>query len=276
MKDEKTRQELAHYLRAWARHRIYFGASCTWHMLEHHAGIFSTACIDAGPQAPAALLRMKQRIPPGFLLSFALLNESMTYRFPHRHPDAAKRGMLNTHFLDAGPVRECLDLFRPTDATDAQMLFTIDHIYSTEEFAGRAFLEALTRFLDCLPAHFHYAVELHNREYLLPEYFDMLRERNIAHVLTTCTTMPAVLEQIQLPYILTADAAVVRVAEHMNAEVTLGIREVIRRCINEGKSLYIYIDDKEGAGSAAASSVVLMEMLNPDLAKLSPIKKKAA
>lgn len=274
--EDTLREELILYVHAWARHRVYFGRSCTWRTLEQCAGIFNTACVDTGPHSLPALSQMEHHVPPEFHLSCALVDESMTYRFPHRHPDPAKRGILNARFLNTDSVREHLDLLEQHGASGVQMVLPVDHVYRTERVGGTAFLEMLARFLDSLPLHHRYAVELHNREYLLPGYFDMLGERNIAHVLNTFPTMPTVLEQIQLPRALTTDMVIVRTTADSNPETVLGIRETVRRCIDERKSLYVYIDDEIGSSSAVTSIARLMEMMNPDLAKLSPIKNKAA
>jgi hypothetical protein len=276
MEEDTIREELVQYLRAWARHGVYFGTSCTWRMLEQHVSIFNTMCVDTGPQTLSALLQMRQRIPPGFHLSCVLLNESMTYRYPHRHPDPAKRGILNTHFLNAGPVQEHLDPLEQPGAPRVHVLLPIDHVYRTEGVSSTAFLDLLARFLDGLSPHHRYAIEIHNREYLPPEYFDVLRDRNITHVLNTCTTMPTVLEQVQLPHVFTTDTVIVRAALRSNAETVLGIKETVRRCINERRSLHVYIDDGVGDSCAPASIARLMKMMNSDLARLSPIKKLAA
>ncbi len=277
VQNNEIREELVPYLRAWARHGVYFGLSGAWRTLARLAGVFNTACIDTGPPTLPTLLQMKQHIPPEFYLSCVLLNESMIYRFPHRHPDPAKRGTVNAHFLNPGPVREHLDLLGQPGAPHARiLLLPVDHIYRTEGLGAAIFLETLARFLDGLPTNYRYAVELHNREYLLPDYFHVLCERNIAHVLNTCATTPTILEQIQLPHVLTTDVVIMRTASHIHAETLLGIKETVRRCIGERKSLYAYIDDETGNCSSLASLGGLLEMLNPDLAKLSPIKKKAA
>ena len=61
----------------------------------------------------------------------------------------------------------------------------------------------------------------------------------------------------------------------MAAEVRLGIPEAVRRCLEEKKTLYIDLHDRP-AGPAPLSLLAMMAMLDPDLAKLSPLRKRAA
>jgi hypothetical protein len=118
-------------------------------------------------------------------------------------------------------------------------------------------------------------VELHNGEYLLPEYLSCLEHYGVTHVLNTTATMPSLLEQIQLPHVLTTDHVIVRTAAMGDAEWMLGIMETVRRCVCEKKKLYVYFSEG-GTLRAEATLNILMDLLSNDLAKLSPIRRNAA
>jgi hypothetical protein len=183
---------------------------------------------------------------------------------------------VNGHFLDAALLQEqLLPCMQDLGQRVNMVLLPVQHIYRTENVSFAAFMDRLARFLDVMPHTCRYAVAMCNREYLLPEYFACLRERNVAHVLNTSPAMPSVLDQVQLPHALTTDVAIVRTVLDITPELQLGIVETIRRCIDERRALYINIDEDEER-SMLSSLAVLMEMLNPDLARLSPIKQKAA
>ena len=270
-------EQLVAYSRAWARHNIYFGFSSTRRRLEEHARIFSTACVDVYPQTPAPTFRSGASLPREFRLGIALMSKSLVYRFPHRHPISMQRGTVNERFLDPDMFRE--ELCAPQLSTMPHggiVILPIEQIYNTEGISSTLFLERLRGFLRALPVNYRYAVELHNREYLLPGYLDMLRTRHVAHVLVACAEMPDLLEQIQLPRVLTTNVAVVRAMHPMDTELQLGIMETIRRCVEERVTLYIYLDGGSEACSTHHAIARLMESLNPDLAKLSPIKNLAA
>ncbi len=72
------------------------------------------------------------------------------------------------------------------------------------------FLGRLDAFLAALPTGFRYAVEIRNREYLKPEYFEVLADHNVAHVFNAWTRMPDLGNQISTPGAFTADFSVAR------------------------------------------------------------------
>lgn len=305
------RERLVPHLRAWARHGIHFGlspwrspswigllysrmygsaADFAWNVLEEYGRCFSTACVEFGPYSlPAAsvLLQAKSQVPQGFGFLPVVTNDLTIYRFPYGHPDAAKRGELNRSFLNAEVMREsvgpALQMLVPHVPV---VVVQIGRIYMTEEYALPAFLKRLDGFLGALPATYRYAVELCNPEYFLPEYFACLREHNVVHVLCQRKAMP-LLEQIQRPDALTADVVVLRTdddvqqipirhgKEWMEGEMQLGILETVRRCVDEKKRLYLDLCDRPEE-AAPLSLLSLMALLDPDLAKLSPLKRRAA
>jgi hypothetical protein len=68
----------------------------------------------------------------------------------------------------------------------------------------------LDPFLASLPQGFRYAIEIRDSEYLTPDYLELLRSHNAAHVFNTWTRMPALDQQAQLSEAFTADFTVVR------------------------------------------------------------------
>lgn len=267
---------LAQYLHAWARHNIYFGVSCAPAKMERYLRCGSTVCGNVDTRQGTTALQMQRPLSQGCRLTLAVVNDSLVYRFPHGHPDPLKRGAVNTHFLNPAVLQEqFFPCIRPVAPQIEMVLLPISHIYRTESLSFPALLNRLACFLDALPAAYAYAVELHNREYLLPEYFDRLCERRVVHVINQSPAMPTVLDQIQLPRVLSGKSAVVRVNAPMDAEVQLGIVEAVRRCIDARKALSIYFGDQTER-SESVSLMTLMERLNPDLARLSIIKKQAA
>jgi uncharacterized protein YecE (DUF72 family) len=72
------------------------------------------------------------------------------------------------------------------------------------------FYNALEPFLQELPGGFKYSIEIRNSDYLTPEYLDLLRSHNVAHVFNAWTRMPALEDQSQLPDAYSANFTVVR------------------------------------------------------------------
>jgi uncharacterized protein YecE (DUF72 family) len=308
---DEFRERLEPYRRAWARHGIHFSLSPwrspSWigllysrvygsaadfarNALEEYAQCFTTGFFELGPYhlpAASSLLQATHQVPPGFGFVVTVTHDLTLYRFPYGHPDIAKRGALNQSFLNAGvmcdSVVPALQMLEPHLRV---VVVQIGQIYTTEEFAFPAFLKHLDGFLGRLPGTYRYAVGLRNPEYLLPEYFACLHRHNAAHVLCHCTTMP-LLDQIQRPDILTSDIVVLRTDDEvegfpvrrrrrqMDVELRLGILETVRRCVSEKKTLYVDLCDRSG-GVGPLSLLSLMALLDADLAKLSPLKKRAA
>jgi uncharacterized protein YecE (DUF72 family) len=72
------------------------------------------------------------------------------------------------------------------------------------------FLDRLDPFLAALPTDWQYAVEIRNKEYLGPAYFDCLARNGVAHTLNAWTRMPELGEQAEMEGVFTADFTVVR------------------------------------------------------------------
>jgi uncharacterized protein YecE (DUF72 family) len=74
------------------------------------------------------------------------------------------------------------------------------------------FLEKIDKFFSELPKDFAYAVEIRNKNFLKPEYFETLRRHRVSHVFNHWTKMPRLSLQIAAagakPF--TADFAVAR------------------------------------------------------------------
>lgn len=246
-----TAELLSAYLRSWARHGVYF---------ETQHSIQSGQLSGDSPMAGVRIVR----------------HDMLTYRFPHGHPDKTKCGKLNEKFLDPETVgREFSTLYASSDSLNRVAVFPVSHIYPTEDLTLRKFLSKLAPFLSALPSGRLSALGVQNSNYLLPVYFDCLREYSIAHVFCAGQTMPRLLDQVRLPYALTADAAVVLTEPRLDVEWQLGMMEIVRRCVDAGKELYVCFDSEIGC-QAMPSLAVLMETMSGDLARLSPLRATRA
>jgi len=65
-------------------------------------------------------------------------------------------------------------------------------------------------FFESLPATFRYSVEVRNREFLVPMYFDALKEYRAAACFERLDEDAAVRKQIAIPGVFTTDFTVVR------------------------------------------------------------------
>jgi hypothetical protein len=195
----------------------------------------------------------------------------LTYRFSYSHPDPTLRGELNPHFLNP---EQCARSLQPASVYPGGcVVLSVPRIPPAEDVRFVRFLDRLDAFLAGLPAMYRYAVGVENPEYLLPEYFACLRRHAVAHLFLTLPELPGLLDQAQWPHALTAEVACVLTVPGLEADWQLGMMELIRRCIDAGKRLHVFA---AGGYSSTISLAVLMERMNADLARLSPIRTVAA
>lgn len=190
--------------------RKLFESTC----LKEYAQTFPIVCGDFSfyqfppPEYWARLFRLT---PPDFQFAFKVPEQITCKTFPSHARYGPQAGQENDAFLDADMLKEMF--LRPLWPHRRQTALLI---FEFGTFAGRAlagpeeFLERLDPFLEVLPPHFRYAVEVRNPEFLRPDYFDCLRARGVAHVYNAWSRMPELRQQIEMPGSLTAPFLVSR------------------------------------------------------------------
>ncbi len=86
------------------------------------------------------------------------------------------------------PVRHAIGL----------LMFEVSRLWPTNYEHGRDFIADLDRFLSQLPKGWPYGVELRNRYWLKPQYFECLARDGVTHVFNSWDAMPSVGEQMAL------------------------------------------------------------------------------
>ena len=207
-------------------------------------------------------------------LQFALkVPEEVTAEiFPKQARYGARAGVLNDSYLNPDVLDAMfLEPLRPYASRVAVLIFE----FGPRGIGAREFFARLDPFLERLPKGFRYAVEVRNREYLQPRYFDALAERGVAHVVNAWTRMPPLMEQAKLP--IPADFTVVRallrpgrayedaVARFQpyskigeeDPEARDALREWIRRMREERRTSYIFVNNRlEGNAPETIRAVV--------------------
>jgi Protein of unknown function DUF72 len=289
--EELLHEWTAHQVRAWGRHGIRFGyaGAGAWNgddlasVLQRSAAYCTTTLIDPCDLNchPAVLTNVRETLPEDFRCVVAAESDVTTYRFPHRHPDREKRGQVNARFLDPEAFREeTLPRFRAFLRSGDIVLLRFAPIFPGEGLALSSLLSMLRKFCGALSDGYHYAFEFTTQRYLLPDYFACLAEYRVAHVLRDLGPGWSILDQALLPGAFPAGYAVLRCGPDIRAlsnGLGLGVIEAVRRSIDTGISLYAHVEVPPAGESAAELFFSdLLDMMNPDLAKLSPIRRKAA
>ncbi len=183
-----------------------FEAEC----LAEYAEIFPIVCGDFSfYQFPTAEFWRKLFGSAPASLRYALkVPEEVTCDvFPRHARYGPRAGMQNESFLNAELLKAMfLEPLEPYCQRVSALIFE----FGARSTPPREFVAQLAPFLKQLPTDFQYSVEVRNRTYLEPNYFECLREHNIAHVFNSWTKMPPLTEQIAIDDAYTADFTVVR------------------------------------------------------------------
>jgi uncharacterized protein YecE (DUF72 family) len=240
--------------------RRRFEAEC----LAEYAETFPVVCGDFSFYqfpSPEYWGKLFASAPPHLRFALKVPEEVTAEVFPDHLRYGARAGTENESYLNADALKALfLEPLEPYRARLAPLIFEFgSRSVALPEFVGR-----LDPFLAALPEGFRYSVEVRNRAYLAPLYFDCLHEHGIAHVFNAWTRMPALAEQMALPDALTAPFTVVRALLRQgrpyeqavekfspyrevtdpNPEGREALRALIRRMKEERRSTYIFVNNR--------------------------------
>jgi uncharacterized protein YecE (DUF72 family) len=250
-----------------------FEAEC----LAEFAETFPTVCGDfAFYQFPSPEFWQKlfTTAPPGLQIALKAPEEVTCERYPKHARYGPRAGMLNEAYFNAEAMKALfLELLAPYVTSLGPIIFEFgSRTAEISEFVG-----GLDRFLASLPSGFRYAVEVRNREFLAPRYFDALRSHSVAHVFSSWTRMPSISEQMAIPGAFTADFTVTRAllrpgrpyeeavaifspyeeVRDENPEARAALRAMIRKMREEKRLGYIFVNNRlEGNAPMTIESVV--------------------
>lgn len=237
-----------------------FEAEC----LAEYAETFPIVCGDFSFYqfpSPEYWKKLFGSAPPELQFVLKVPEEVTVEVFP-KHPRYGTRaGMANESYLNADALAALfLEPLEPYRARIPALIL---------EFGARGaspveFNARLDLFLEALPAAFRYAVEVRNREYLQPRYFECLRRHRAAHVLNAWTKMPVLSEQMAMADALPVDFTVARAllrqgrayedavrqftpydrVRDENPEARDALRALIRRMREERRAAYIFVNNR--------------------------------
>jgi len=250
-----------------------FEAEC----LAEYAETFPAVCGDFSfYQFPPPEFWRKLFITAPATLQIALKapEEVTCERFPKHARYGPRAGTINEAFLHADALKA---LFLEPLAPYAERLGPVIFEFGARTTAPGEFVDGLDTFLNALPPGFRYAVEVRNREFLTPRYFDALRTHAVAHVFNSWTRMPPIAEQMSIPGAVTADFTVTRAllrpgrayedavamftpydqVRDENPEAREAMRSLIRRMREERRSAYVFVNNRlEGNAPETIQAIV--------------------
>lgn len=289
-------------LRRWAQRGILFGTS-SWkypgwqgmvynrtypsrHAFEQtclaeYATLFPTVCADfALYDFPAArtMRTMYEQTPEHFTVSLKVTDRITVKRYPNlpRHGDRA--GKENPDFLNPALfTQEFLGPVSELKGKCGTIIFEFSAFSPESGVTLPVFLRLLDAFFSGIARGFAYGVEVRNSGFLTADYFAMLKQHGVAHVLNNWTRMPAIREQIELENVLPAPFAVIRALlqpgrtyqqavdefqpydaiKEVNPEIRDGVATTVIRCVREQKKLYVYVNNRAEGNSPKTIEAIL-------------------
>lgn len=230
--------------------------------LAEYAETFPVVCGDFSFYqfpSPEYWQKLFGSAPPALQFALKVPEEVTAEVFPKHARYGPRAGTRNESYLNADALAGLfLEPLRPHASRLGVLMFE----FGARGASPKEFVAALDPFLGRLPEGFRYAVEVRNREYLTPRYFDALRARGVAHVLNAWTKMPPLDWQAKLP--APAEFTVVRALlrqgrtyedavtrfqpydkiREENPETRDALREWIRRMREERRMSYIFVNNR--------------------------------
>ena len=237
-----------------------FEAEC----LAEYAETFPIVCGDFSFYrfpTPEFWQRLFTSAPTELRFALKVPEEVTAEQFPRHARYGPRAGMKNESFLNADALAagflEPLALYR-------ERIAALSFEFGARSTSPREFVARLGPFLDALPPSFRYSVEVRNRSYLIPSYFNCLGEHKVAHVFNAWTKMPPLAEQITIPGAFTTDFTVVRAllregrayeqaveklspydqVRDENPEGREALRALIRRMREERRAALIFVNNR--------------------------------
>jgi len=249
--------------------------------LAEYALVFPTVCADFAlydfPDLNV-MERMREQTPDQFTVSLKVTDRITVKRYPNlpRHGDHA--GKENPDFLN--PVLFADQFLGPVSSLGRKcgvIIFEFSAFAPGSGVTLPVFLRQLDAFLGKIPKTFSYSVEIRNSEFLTPDYLALLKSHGVAHVLNNWTRMPAIREQVGNDGVLPASFSVIRAllktgrtyqqavelfqpydaVKEVNPEIRSGVAATAIRCVQEGKQLYAYINNRAEGNSPKTIEAIL-------------------
>ncbi len=171
--------------------------------LAEYAEVFKTVCVDAAYYTfPSRqyLESLASQVPEDFLFGLKVTDMVTIKRFPNLERFGGQAGKANDNFLNAELF--VTGFLQPCEAIRSNiglLMFEFSRFWPIDYAHGRDFVAGLDSFLGRLPCGWPYGVEIRNRGWLRPEYFECLSRHQVTHVFNSWEAMPPVSEQLALP-----------------------------------------------------------------------------
>ncbi len=250
--------------------------------MTEYAEVFKTVCVDAAYyQFPSAkyLNGLVEKVPADFLFTFKVTDDITLKRFTNLPRFGMKAGKPNDNFLNAQLfINAFLKPCEPFRNNIGVLIFEFSRFYSTDYEHGRDFVADLDALFSKLPKGWNYGIEIRNKDWLQPDYFNVLRKHGVVHVFNNWSMMPTVGEQMVVAGSETSDVIVAarfllkpgrkyeeavkefspyKSVKEINEEARKAGRKLIADAKAKGKKAFIYVNNRlEGNAPETINAMV--------------------
>ena len=143
---------------------------------------------------PAVAKLYAKSVPDDFVFTVKAPNSlTLTHYYSRQTPHYADfAGKPNPAFLDQDLLRRFLDSLSPLESKLGPIMFQFEYLNRQKMSSKEAFIERFGEFIDRAPKGYQYAVEVRNKNYYSPAYFDLLRDRGLGFVYVEVVYMPPI------------------------------------------------------------------------------------
>ena len=249
--------------------------------LAEYAEVFPIVCGDFSFYqfpAPEYWAKLFASAPPNLQFALKVPEEITVRQFPTHARYGPRAGMDNESFLNSELLDNALlQLLAPYKNRVPLLIFEFGAFPRRTISSPGEFVTLLDPFLARLPAHFRYAVEIRNPDFLGDEYFGCLRDNGVAHVFNAWTRMPEIGLQIELPDAFTAGFTVSRAllkkgrayeeavssfapythTQDANPETRSALRNLIARAREKRQPSFMFVNNRlEGNAPLTIEAVI--------------------
>lgn len=253
---------------------------------EHYPAVGVDHTYYAWPN-PTTFRKYVEQTPAHFRFGLKVTDAITVFRYPKIKRFGARAGQVNSEFLSAAVFKD--QFIRPLEPFVerlAPLILEFSEFRPGTFASGKEFVERLDRFLaEVAPIGLPMAVELRNRQWLKPLYFETLAKHGVSHVFNSWTRMPTLHEQLELVQSYDLKTVVSRIllqpgTKYENAveafapydqvrepapALRRGGADLIRFARTRGKPAYIFVNNRaEGCAPLTIEGILNLSAANQE------------
>lgn len=224
---------------SWLGHVYTHKAQRAAGYLREYAQHFRTVEIDSWfyrVPMPGDVADYLSRVDDGFTFSCKAPRSLLLTHFDTRG-SAGKTVRPNPDFLSPRLFAHFLDAIHAMLPRMDALMLEFGYLNQKKMPSLSAFLEHLDRFFQQVERKYPLAVEIRNRNYLRPEYFQLLKQHGVAHVFSEKEYMPHIYQVYRQFGHLLADKAVIRLLGGNRAAIEKQTGKVWDRVVSTKQEL---------------------------------------